>query len=210
MKTITTILSFILLIYIFTGCALKPIITTQKGVSPPINTKVKKYVGDVIFEQFEYKQNEVVFLKYNYNKSYILGNININSTELLLCYSDNTEKQYCTSKKTYFEIFGPYDIVCFGGIDKVNNNFTKVRVPKIMFGSWSSLDNPVEFNKSTIYTNNGASGFKYQLIYAGLDGNTIKITYREFINNMARPAFYQSVNYTINRKNYLKKLDLNL
>lgn len=42
------------------------------------------------------------------------------------------------------------------------------------------------------------TGFKYELLYEGMDKGTIHITYREFTDNMIRPAFQQDVTYGLN------------
>jgi hypothetical protein len=39
--------------------------------------------------------------------------------------------------------------------------------------------------------------FKQELVYNGKSGNTIKVIYREYNNNMARPAFTQNLNYDL-------------
>ncbi|PPK60240.1 hypothetical protein B0F89_12626 [Malaciobacter marinus] len=46
--------------------------------------------------------------------------------------------------------------------------------------------------------------FKYQLIYSGRDGNNIKIAYREFLNDMARAAFYQNLTYNLNESTIIR------
>jgi hypothetical protein len=40
-------------------------------------------------------------------------------------------------------------------------------------------------------------GFKYELIYQGIDGDTVRIAYREYTENLARPAFSQDLSYTL-------------
>ncbi len=40
-------------------------------------------------------------------------------------------------------------------------------------------------------------GFKYELLYQGLDGDVVRIAYREYTDNLARPAFSQDLSYTI-------------
>lgn len=39
--------------------------------------------------------------------------------------------------------------------------------------------------------------FKKELVYNGRSGDEIKIIYREFVNNMARPAFTQNLSYDL-------------
>jgi len=46
--------------------------------------------------------------------------------------------------------------------------------------------------------------FKAELIYNGISRNTIKISYREFIKDMARPAFYQELNYDLDQSNLIQ------
>jgi hypothetical protein len=42
-----------------------------------------------------------------------------------------------------------------------------------------------------------ADGFKRELIYTGRAGNAVSILYREFVNDMARPAFSQQLQYDV-------------
>jgi hypothetical protein len=43
------------------------------------------------------------------------------------------------------------------------------------------------------------NGPKGQLIYGGVTNNTIVVNYREFIDNIARPAFYQELKYDLSK-----------
>lgn len=57
-----------------------------------------------------------------------------------------------------------------------------------------------------------ADSFKEELIYTGRSGSTIHISYREYKENFARPAFYQQLTYdlkdsdTIVFRNYRMKV----
>ena len=42
-----------------------------------------------------------------------------------------------------------------------------------------------------------ASGFRRELIYGGVSQGTVSLSYREFINDMARPAFSQDLRYDL-------------
>lgn len=44
-----------------------------------------------------------------------------------------------------------------------------------------------------------SSGFKRELVYAGVSQNTVSILYREFMNDMARPAFSQDLKYDLSQ-----------
>ena len=45
--------------------------------------------------------------------------------------------------------------------------------------------------------------FKAELIYTGITGNTINISYREFANNLARPLFYHELKYDLNESDQI-------
>lgn len=53
--------------------------------------------------------------------------------------------------------------------------------------------------KPTIKEQWGVDSFKRELIYSGVSQNTISILYREFMNDLARPAFSQELKYDISQ-----------
>ena len=62
----------------------------------------------------------------------------------------------------------------------------------------TSYDQPVcyqgKFNKTTKISEHGNS-FQQTLLYSGRVGDKLRISYREFSNNVARPAFNNDVEY---------------
>jgi len=61
----------------------------------------------------------------------------------------------------------------------------------------SMLQNPVQYKIIPTPPVLGADSFKYDALYQGRSGNKIKISFREFIGNTARPAFTQDVDYEL-------------
>ncbi len=55
---------------------------------------------------------------------------------------------------------------------------------------------------NTIKTEKGS--FKIEIIYSGLDENNLKATYREYKDDVARPAFYQDLVYNLNKSKYIR------
>lgn len=45
----------------------------------------------------------------------------------------------------------------------------------------------------------GGGSVRSELVYAGLSGDTVSILYREFVNDMARPAFSQDLRYDLSK-----------
>src|ERR1700674_5426084 len=76
----------------------------------------------------------------------------------------------------------------------VRTNYTIGEAKEAMIGSpMVSVESGV---KNEVY-DNVLSSMSQELIYGGVAGNTIKVTYREYGNNMARPAFSQELQYDL-------------
>lgn len=55
--------------------------------------------------------------------------------------------------------------------------------------------------KETKFIQKGS--FRKELVYQGKSGNTIRLLYREFCDEMARPAFYQDLTYDMTETNII-------
>lgn len=53
-------------------------------------------------------------------------------------------------------------------------------------------------------TKAGKGSFKIEIIYSGLDKNNIKATYREYKDDIARPAFYQDLVYNLEKSDIIR------
>lgn len=62
----------------------------------------------------------------------------------------------------------------------------------------SKLNAPAKYVISPSDPVIGEDSFKYTALYQGKTGDSIKISFREFKNDMARPAFTQDIDYQIN------------
>ena len=78
-----------------------------------------------------------------------------------------------------------------------NNSGSFTHISPDGFDLKQLLKKPVKYNleQGTEYNN---ESFKYAALYQGKIGNKIKISYREFLNDMARPAFTQNIDYELN------------
>ncbi len=91
-------------------------------------------------------------------------------------------------------IVGPFRQTCY--IDRnMDSRFDVLWVSPGMIGFTYDLAPPPRYRKGQI--SNSGSGFKYELLYQGVDGKTLRVGYREYIDNLARAAFYQSLTYPL-------------
>jgi hypothetical protein len=73
-----------------------------------------------------------------------------------------------------------------GVVKKTSGGLT--RFDNVVYGKLLPVDTPGRQTEGS---------YKHELIYNGKSKDTIRISYREYINDMARPAFYQDLTYDL-------------
>lgn len=219
-------LAFFILLTV--GCATTPLTrisrfiepssTHHRGEDPKWEVVNEVNVGETIYIEFDYfvikggeRSYKVAYLSDGYTGSFGLGKIIIDTGNLLTGFVDsNGGEQYCTVTLAYHDpLVGPYGNVCFS--DTSNDGFfDRERVVNIMGGAWYNADN-IPYKVEQIQEGGGISvqekGLKYELIYQGVSGGSLKIGFREYIDNMARPAFFQEVQYDMSPPNGVTEIN---
>lgn len=178
------------------GCsstAVSPLISYEKGVRPGYGVINESSVGSVMYTEFDYFQRGAAIFVSGYEGDLALGKIVVPPNSVLLGFTSDGEDQYCSQDNFYRDpLVGPYATVCFGGVS--GEAVSRVRSPAIMLGRWKDIS-PVQFRRR--YLDDTSSGKKLELIYQGVSGSSIQIAYREYINDLARPAFSQIATYNL-------------
>lgn len=91
----------------------------------------------------------------------------------------------------------------YGSVGVAYNSETQIYIPYVKnsgkgFITKKPKEGIFEVSKTTIVDKNCEDCLKKELIYNGKEGDNLKFTYREFINNMIRPAFNQDLSYDLN------------
>lgn len=189
--------SLVILLTLLSGCSQKVVHFSEKkvGSKPLINVENSADIGDSLYEEYDYMSTPIANTVENVDLQHYLGKINISNNTPMVKVIIGDDVQYCSDMKTYIDpLVGAYGFTCFKS-DYKTNQFTEVRVPNIMLGSWKQLDKPIPFKESTL--NASTKGMKKELLYNGNYKGEIKIQYREYINDFARPAFYQDISFEL-------------
>lgn len=162
------------------------------GQSAPFNTEVAVSVGDVMFSEFNYLAQSRAVTKAAFEWSKLLAKVNLPTGSKLIGAEVGGLPAYCTIEPAYF-VPGESRSVCFfdANSDQVFEKFYVVGTLE-SFTYDASL--PYAIRDEPI----NSEGFKYELLYQGYDQGVVRISYREFKNDMARQAFQQDVSYTMN------------
>jgi hypothetical protein len=188
---------------LLTGCAstlsTAPTTTQKVGEDPPLNITVTKSVGDVIYATFNYEQATGARLQAPVKIDVLAAQATIPDRSFLESFKDSAAAAaYCTKDLALSVTFnGPMSRVCLADMDS-NGKFDSWRAPEgpPARRSWAKLVNEVPFVIEG-ETSATTGGFRYELIYQGIAGNVVSLLYREYINDLARPAFQQDLSYTL-------------
>lgn len=190
-KLIVAVLTVVLTM---TGCA-SPKYNYSASVTvisePPLSTTQISNVGDVLLRQGKYSEHEAIYLPVKADISW--------AYDLFMGYY---LKHGEDESAEYYSPAGGED---GGKVDKavladpwksvMAKKNTKTLCVVTVFNATSCADNMnFERVKKPILTHDS---FQQTLIYSGKVGNKINIGYREFSNNLARPAFNNNVEYDL-------------
>jgi hypothetical protein len=156
-------------------------------------------VGGTIFAEFNYREvaTQSQVLSIGLSRPFVLGTIQIPDGEQMKQIRSNSGDEYCTATSTYIDpLAGPYSPTCFRDSNG-DGSLDEFRVPPILLGSWSTLSAPLKIDKRVSTSIAPDGGFRKELVFQGIDGRTLRVMYREFSNDLIRPAFSQDLTYPI-------------
>ncbi|MDC0611159.1 hypothetical protein OAP63_10495 [Vibrio sp.] len=179
---------------------------------PELGSKSTAEVGENLYTKFYYTpantyevsiQNDIV-LSESKDRQYawlLLGVLGAGVMELSA--DKNQELLNKDNKKllSYWPEYG-YKMMCGSEntclVDKGSNGFFsyKVEYPK---NKLDDLPAKVPYKLTQTQPKYDQDDFKYMALYQGKADNKIKISFREFVNDMARPAFTQDIEYELDQ-----------
>lgn len=204
-----------LVLLVVSGCAThqiaaapSPSYIEKVGMTPKIGELATAPVGGLMFSQFKYKtrteKSFVYSIAENLNIGLMLGRVQVSSGERLKEAKLGSETVYCTNSPAYIDpLVGPMKIACF--VDsKSGGTFDKVKAAPGAIWFEKDLVPPLPYirteNTGSVTIAQADDSFKYELLYQGFSRGSLKLAYREYMKDLARPAFYQDVTYDFESK----------
>ena len=170
---------------------------TLVGQQPSFNVRATAAVGERMFTRYSYTVTTLARLSEPFQLSGPRGERhNVPTTENLFVptigYANSSNVAYgpypndwvCTEAQTYTRRNGDPALSCFhdkendGRFDQVGRTYGREII---------EIPTPVAYViRPGIVT---AINFRYELLYLGRSGGTLRVAYREYANELARPAF---------------------
>jgi hypothetical protein len=161
----------------------------------------KVAIGDTMFSEFDYTVR--VAAKLRSNIAFIVPDTkkperhDVSSQDLLTFFLDANDGgmiQLCTETNTVSVEGKPRFKTCFNDIDK-DQKFDEVQR---WVGMKRKLPETVPYRLfGTAITRINS---RYELVYLGMNGSVLRIAYREYSNELARPAFSNELTFNVDPK----------
>lgn len=183
------------------GCATVKVtelssVESKVGSFPKIGEQATTPVGSIIYSQFKYWSKVGYRLKGDFSVNVGLGKVRVSGGDFVIRAEVENQPAFCSEKLAYIDpLSGPFKTACF--IDKDGSGtFAKMKVaPGVVWFEYEVAP-PLAYEKSELIIPR-ADSFKYELLYQGTSKGSLKLSYREYMNDFARPAFFQDVTYDI-------------
>jgi hypothetical protein len=196
----------IAVVLLASGCATVPTTpasTPHVGESPALNVVVQRSVGETIYETYDYSQLSGARLRDLGKVDSLNLHWSIPAGEFLPAFGDSAQqKVYCTANPIlHIPLSRNSSRVCLQDRngDGTFDHWTAPEGPSdSRLGAWNAIDKPIAFVESQgTSMSTAGNGFRNELVYEGISGSVVDILYREFVNDLARPAFQQDLHYTL-------------
>lgn len=184
------------LIIVFCGCVSPKynyFPQAEEISEPPIGSTNTAYVGDSMLRQGKYTEHDAIFLDADI-KVGILGEYTFTRGYYIKKGEDEKSAYFLPADgpNAGSVIADPSaDPVQVIRLDKKTGKFCAVSIYNLQDCTSKARYKKVKYSLAT------SDAFQQTLIYSGKVGDKINVGYREFSNNMARPAFNNDVEYDL-------------
>jgi hypothetical protein len=163
------------------------------GEEPGVGSTSEARVGEAVYVKFDYRSEEVLRLTEGLERKYpACFGCNISMPPGAVIEQRPGSGSYCTREQYLHAAFGQTNVVCFTKHPS-HDEVVQFRVPGTL-GEWTTLTPPIPFERVEAMV---GEGFKSELVYQGVASGVLRLLYREFSENLARPAFQQDLTYTM-------------
>ena len=187
------------IIALVSGCTSLPVARpaeVSEISKPAVGEVTTASVGSPILEQGKFTTLATLSLDREFEVSKLLIKVKMARGETLLAAHIDGEAVACSTAKTYYDpIVGPWAISCLhdrnsdGAYELVSFQPSAVR---------GYIDLPYTVTATSAPTTvQNSKSYRFELLYEGHDGSGLKLRYREYFDDMARPAFTQEATYPV-------------
>lgn len=191
----------LLILLVFTGCTNKNQILLPKSVSkdqsiPKLNIITTAEIGENLYEKtgfISYRAEIINSEEVNVGSNFDVAGLLFGGLDQYFSSNSENGLNYNILKWKEYDVICNKELKCLVDTN-FNNSFT--HVTNLPDGKLEKLPNTTVYKRIPIFNENS---FKYIALYQGKNGNSIKISFREFKDDLIRPAFTQDIDYELEK-----------
>lgn len=167
----------------------------ENGYVPQTGTLYAAGVGETLYRHSELAGNGGAELTEPVELTLVYIPVRLEKGFVLTGYDRGTAYEYCSAGKPFTIAGREKAPVCFTD-DDYDGRFDRASISDYA---------PVEINgtkpgyRSVFREETGVRGKKVQLVFQGLAGRVLKLTYREYEDDLVRPRLAETLSYNLNR-----------
>lgn len=171
-----------------------PRIEEATGTFPETAKTVSAAVGDVVFSQYQYWRKTGIRLNRAAEARIGGGVVQVQEGDFLTKAIVDGKEAYCTEKPSFRMLVGG-KTACF--VDAAGKgDFDQVKVASEVAWWSANLSAPLPYSAGELVVPR-SDAKKAELIYQGFSKQVLRLAYREYVSDMARPAFFQDLTYEV-------------
>lgn len=184
---------------LFSGCANLTVVDVPRveqatGTLPERAKTVSAAVGEVVFSEHQYWRKTGMRLNRSVDTRIGGGVVQVQDGDFLAKAIVEGEEAYCTEKPSFRMLAGG-KTACF--VDRAGKGyFDQVKVASEVTWWSADLDAPLPYSAGELVIPR-SDAKKSELVYQGFSKEVLRLAYREYISDMARPAFFQDLTYEV-------------
>lgn len=190
----------VLVTFLLTACASGPTSLPFKKNSQgetEVGSSMRSYVGDVIYSKFDISEQYEGFVTGTFGYG-LFEDIKMVESPAMRMVVNGKDGALVRSASMTQGFYPDIPTVPFYLIDENSDSMFE---SYFYAGNKGKIKTPitVEWERSS-----RSKGYKRELIYQGRSGDNVKLLYREYIDDFARPAYNQEVQYDFSKSNILQ------
>lgn len=166
-------------------CAGATLAENKVGQTPSVGAEATATVGSPVLEKFRYDAVNVAVTQTDVVRRTITGDIRIAAGDPLQQVSSRAKYKACSTR-------GPCALD-----DDGDGAFDRIALDDVVAALKLRASVPYEIRDAVAPSSTG--NFKQIITYLGANGETLRLSYREFLNDMARPAFTEELTFPLGR-----------
>lgn len=166
--------------------------TIRDAIEPPINSPAVASVGDRVYEKSHLTVIPAYVVDMAFSGKNIFARVVITPGDKFIRIPSKATLKACRSPTVNAFLKGVYDACLYD--DDGDGTFDRFGGNEVQGGK--KLTQPIPYKPSE-FVSPTSDSLKQTVIYLGSTKDTLRLSYREFVNDMARPAFTEEYTFPL-------------